>query len=382
MLLVLKVGEIGVLIVAYSFRIRVHFLEPLESFRVSDRCPTPSSYSNFGSVMLGAWALFSSTAEWENTSSLNSYTGTTYPYLVVAKWGELPRFVYYYYYVIFAIDHSNLGSSIFVFCSSFLFVLLPCGFISILSLVDWARSAEMFSFFASLLDASSALDRCCQLAYDRFGASVSAVSPMHLGRGVRILRLWHVSHYCWCCVVDVYCSNFYLLESFFALFLGAVSALFSVWFYCDQLTALLVESTSLDFSSVCPCWWRALTWTVEHHARASSFTRILDLHCHECVAALGSLHSGELTLLMRLLVWHSLHLLRLVFLRPSMCLFWPVSKLESARSFQFLLFPRFSLDLAGFLRWILGFHKLYKVFSRRVLDFNWQFCFGKDDDIV
>ena len=67
-----------------------------------------------------------------------------------------------------------------MFCSSFLFVLLPCGFIfcirairepetrsnPILSLVDWARSAEMFSFFASLLDASSALDRCCQLAYD------------------------------------------------------------------------------------------------------------------------------------------------------------------------------------------------------------------------
>jgi hypothetical protein len=32
------VGEIGVLIVAYSFRIRVHSLQPLEPFRVSDRC--------------------------------------------------------------------------------------------------------------------------------------------------------------------------------------------------------------------------------------------------------------------------------------------------------------------------------------------------------
>ena len=80
-------------------------------------------------------------------------------------------------------------------------------------------------------------------------------------------------------------------KSFFALFLGAVSALFSVWFYYDQLTALLVESTSLDLSSVCLYWWRALlTWIVEHHARASSFTWILDLHCHDCVAALGSLH--------------------------------------------------------------------------------------------
>jgi hypothetical protein len=46
-------------------------------------------------------------------------------------------------------------------------------------------------------------------------------------------------------------------KSFFALFLGAVSALFAVWFYYDQLTALLVESTSLDLSSVCLYWWRA-----------------------------------------------------------------------------------------------------------------------------
>ena len=40
------------------------------------------------------------------------------------------------------------------------------------------------------------------------------------------------------------------------------------------------------------------------------------------------------------------------------------------------------LDFHLILRWILSVYKLCKVFSRRVLDFNWLFCFGKDDDPV
>jgi hypothetical protein len=58
MLLVLKVGEIGVLIIAYSFRIRVHFLEPLESFRVSDRCPTPFLFEFWFSHARGLGFIF------------------------------------------------------------------------------------------------------------------------------------------------------------------------------------------------------------------------------------------------------------------------------------------------------------------------------------